>query len=66
MKSLFPPSLSLFQPLGHFAGEPDAAAYPPTPAGAYVQSELEAIKLKRTGSGAGDENSFKGNTIAVD
>lgn len=37
---------AVLQPLGHFACQPGAAQrYPPTPAGAQVQQELDAIAL---------------------
>ena len=43
-----PPLLQVLRPLGHFATPASEAAYPPVLAGSYVQSELEALKLKRS------------------
>ena len=42
------PLLQVLRPLGHFATPASEAAYPPVLAGSYVQSELEALKLKRS------------------
>jgi hypothetical protein len=36
----------VLQPLGHFAAAADANAYPPMPAGAYVEAELSVINLR--------------------
>ena len=36
----------ILRPLGGFAESEAADAYPPTPAGAYVESELSVIKLR--------------------
>ena len=36
----------ILQPLGRFAEEKTVSQYPPTAAGAYVESELRVIKLQ--------------------
>ena len=38
----------MLMPVGRFAQEADASMYEPILAGAFVQKELEVIKLKRT------------------
>lgn len=42
----------LLQPLGHFADAEGAQAYPPMPAGDYVEAELAVINLRNASDGA--------------